>query len=564
MTQRRTVLALALGISAGVAAASRTSRARADAGSDAAGEFYVTTMVELDSALAAAQAGDSIILKDGIWSNTHIVIAGAGGSWPVANHGAPGAPITLRAETRGGVVFTGQSWINLARDHWVLDGFQFRDGHLFNGDYGVIHLGLPMAAFPDRSEAEANFCEITHCTIKDYNPALAGSQYNWVRLMGTNNTVSWSHFSGKNNKLDMVSAHWRKSFPGTPTRHWFHHNYFGDIAPTSENGFGALTPVMGRPGGVTDEQWPDIDEGILIEDNLFHACNGESEIISIKTSANIVRRNTFIECLGYLNLRMGNRSEVSSNYFFGGDRVSEDAYFPGGVPVGESGGIRVSGGQHRVFNNYIDNVHGSGIWIQNGSSENAWYGYLPVKDLTVLNNTIVNPGRAAFTIGAGISRATSAPSVPGGGVNVPPENLTFANNLVLGRSDEDLIQYGRWPWSLDDVEPTQPTEPVNPVWIDNVLYGSPIGEPEVVGEIEAVDPELQLHDRNGTDVLAPGATSPVSRWGCPYAMVREDIEGHPRPRGRWVAAGAHEHVWRPAVPYPPLTAAEVGPSYVID
>lgn len=561
MTTRRRILGAALSVGSGLAGAAAWGRtARAE---DAAQprEYPVVNRTELDTALGLVRPGDSIVLQDGTWHNVHVVVAGAGGPWPAASHGLPGAPITLRAQTRGGVTFTGVSWINLARNHWILDGFRFRDGRLTNGDHGVIHLGLPMVGHPDRSGAEANHCEVTHCSIKDYNPPLANSQYNWVRLMGTNNTISWSHFSGKNHMLDMVSAHWRKSFPGVPTRHRFHHNYFGDISPTSSNGFGALTPVMGRPSGVTDQQWPDLDDGIVIEDNLFHACNGESEIISVKSSGNVVRRNTFIDCLGYVNLRQGHRNEVSSNYIFGGNLASDDAYFPGGVPVGESGGIRVSGEQHRIFNNYIHGVHGSGIWIQNGSSANAWYGYLPVKDLMVVNNTIVDPGRSAITIGAGISRVTAAPGIPGGGDNVVPEDLTFANNLLVGRAAGALVQYGRWPWALDPSAPAEQTIPVDVVWQGNLAHAPVVHDGTVPSGITVDDPRMVPA---GWDqpVWRPGAGSPaIDAAVGRYPYLNHDIEGRPRPRVGDV--GAHEIAGGTARNRP-LARADVGPDYATD
>jgi len=510
-------------------------------------DFLVTTPAELATALGLAQPGDAVVLQDGTWSSINIVIADN------ANHGLPGAPITLRAQTRGGVTFTGSSWINLARDHWVIDGFRFRDGYLPNGDRGVIYFGLPLTG---GGHAEAHHCEITHISIQDFNPVNPAVQYNWVRLMGTNNTVSWSHFSGKNHLLDMVAAHWRKSSPGTPTRHRFHHNYFGDIAPTTTNGFGALTPVMGRPSGVTDAEWPDLDDGIVIEDNLFHACNGESEIISVKSSGNTVRRNTFVDCLGYVNLRQGHRNEISSNYIFGGDLASEDAYFPGGVPVGESGGIRVSGEDHRIFNNYIQGVHGSGIWIQNGSSANAWYGYQPVKNLEVVHNTIVDPGRAAITIGAGISRTTAAPGVPGGGDNVVPENLTFADNILVGSGSESLIQYGRWPWGS---EPTVPSTPTGLVWQANLAQAPLVHEGSVPAGITVTDPQL-VSAGYPQPVFRPGVGSPAIDAGLgAYPYVNHDIEGRPRPKPRDI--GAHEQgVGR--VCNRPLTGADVGPDYL--
>lgn len=538
MTRRRTMLhaVLTLGASAGltgVGSVLGTATARA------AQQFAVTTPAELTTALAAAQPGDSIVLADGTWTSLNVVIGGN------ANHGLPGAPITLRAETRGGVTFTGASWINLARNHWVIDGFRFRDGYLPNGDRGVIYFGLPLTG---GGHAEAHHCEVTHCSIQDFNPVNPAVQYNWVRLMGTNNTVSWSHFSGKNHSLDMVAAHWRKSSPATPTRHHFHHNYFGDITFTGTNGFGALTPVMGRPADVAPEDWPEVTDGNVIEDNLFHACNGESEIVSIKSSGNVVRRNTFVECIGYISLRTGNDNEVSGNYVFAGSAVATPSY-PNGIPLGESGGVRVTGERHVIVNNYIHATAGAGIHVHNGSSNNPTTGYPPVVDVTIANNTIVNPGTTALLIGAGISTTVA------GGPNVPPEGLSVVDNILVGNGTSSLIQYGRWPAPTYE----NPTVPVDLVFAGNIAYGAPAHDVPVPAGISVTDP-LLVDAGHARPVLRPASVSPAVDAGVGTgSWTSHDIEGRPASGVRDV--GAHEY-GTGAVSYPPLGGADVGPSYL--
>ncbi|WP_166350818.1 polysaccharide lyase 6 family protein [Phytoactinopolyspora limicola] len=498
----------------------------------AAEEYYVTTVAQLQAALAAALPGDSIVLQDRTWTDLHVVVSDE------ANHGLPGARITLRAETRGGAVLTGRSAINLARDYWVIDGLVFRDGYLPGGDRGVIYFGLPLSG---GGHAEAHHCEVTHVTIEDYNPPNPAVQYNWVRMMGTNNTVSYSYFSGKNHYLDMVAAHWRKWTPA-PTRHWIHHNYFGNIPYSGANGLGALTPVQGGTPLVSDFN--------IVEDNLFYRCDGESEIISIKSSNNIVRRNTVVDSVGHICLRLGNNNEVSSNYVFANGAMAEPApWYPGGVPLGISGGVRISGEGHRVYNNYIHGVAGHGIYIQNGG-ESPTAGYQPVKDVEIVYNTIIDSGINAVTIGAGISRVTA------GGDNVPPENLTLANNIIEGSNPGYLVEYGRWPWPDGEFQ----TEPVNLTFEGNIMYGSPAHADPVPDGIENVDPQLERVPGD-YPLFRPAPTSPAidAAAGRGYLYVNKDIEGRPRPRPRDV--GAHEQSRGP-VHNPPLTGADVGPSYL--
>ena len=55
----------------------------------------------------------------------------------------------------------------------------------------------------------------------------------------------------------------------------------------------------------------------IVEHNLFEDCDGDPEIVSIKSSDNIIRHNTFRGSYGTLSLRHGNRNKLESNYFFG-------------------------------------------------------------------------------------------------------------------------------------------------------------------------------------------------------------------------------------------------------
>ena len=55
----------------------------------------------------------------------------------------------------------------------------------------------------------------------------------------------------------------------------------------------------------------------VIEHNLFEDCDGDPEIVSIKSCDNIVRFNTFRRCLGTLSFRQGVRNTAEGNYFFG-------------------------------------------------------------------------------------------------------------------------------------------------------------------------------------------------------------------------------------------------------
>src|SRR5690348_6198882 len=67
---------------------------------------------ELTRALAAARPGDTVTLADGAWKDARIIFKA---------QGRPDAPITLRAQTPGRVVLTGQSRLSFSGSHLVVD-----------------------------------------------------------------------------------------------------------------------------------------------------------------------------------------------------------------------------------------------------------------------------------------------------------------------------------------------------------------------------------------------------------------------------------------------------------
>ncbi len=90
------------------------------------------------------------------------------------------------------------------------------------------------------------------------------------------------------------------------------HNYFYNIGPRAENEKEAI-----RVG------WSELsltDGYTVIEYNLFERCDGDPEIVSIKSSKDTVRYNTFRASQGSLTLRHGNGSVVYGNFFLGEGR----------------------------------------------------------------------------------------------------------------------------------------------------------------------------------------------------------------------------------------------------
>src|SRR5690606_37698515 len=79
----------------------------------------VATPAEYQQALSGVRPGDTIVLKDGVWRDFQILFEG---------EGLAGQPITLTAETPGGVVLSGQSSLRLAGRQLLVSNLVFRDG----------------------------------------------------------------------------------------------------------------------------------------------------------------------------------------------------------------------------------------------------------------------------------------------------------------------------------------------------------------------------------------------------------------------------------------------------
>lgn len=75
--------------------------------------YYVTNSAQLQSALSSALPGDSIVLENRTWTDLEIIIDES------CSHGVSCSPITLRAETGGQVILSGQSRLAIGRDYWI-------------------------------------------------------------------------------------------------------------------------------------------------------------------------------------------------------------------------------------------------------------------------------------------------------------------------------------------------------------------------------------------------------------------------------------------------------------
>jgi poly(beta-D-mannuronate) lyase len=426
-----------------------------------ASEYIITSAAELS--VLSLKAGDVVILQNGLWINQNLVLRGTG---------TVSAPITLKAETPGHVILNGSSTLKLAGEYLIVDGLNFRNGASTDDD--VIE-------FRTSSSSKANNCRLTNTQIINYNPASIDTEYKWVSLYGTNNRVDHCCFEGKNHNGALLVI-WLED--GIVNYHKIDSNYFGSRPDLGYNG-GEIIRI-----GTSDYSMN--DSYATVEHNLFEACDGEIEIISNKSCYNTYRYNTFLKCKGTLTLRHGNNCEVYGNFFFGGFKS-------------ECGGIRIIGENHKVYNNYLQDLTDDGfrsaISMVNGVPDSPLNRYFQVKNAEVVNNTLINC-KHPITIGAGADSELS----------LSPTDCKIVNNVVAiySGSVEDIIEY----------EDT----PLNMVYQNNMVYGGSLGITQPEG-IEIADPGLVL----GDDFYRATDSSAVIGYGnSDYTYVNIDIDNQNR------------------------------------
>jgi len=194
----------------------------------------------------------------------------------------------------------------------------------------------PIIEFRDSSNNECNNCTVTNIKIDSYNGTSAQSTdiFKWIILYGSYNEVSHSSFVGKYGVGSIINDN---RSDGQANYHKIHHNYFASRTPV-----GVVNDLNDQDAIRIGTSTTSLSDSFTeVYDNLFYDWSGEVEIISNKSGKNKYYNNTFKDYQGTLTLRHGNDCEVYNNYFF-----ADNNQF--------SGGIRVIGEGHKIYNNYIN------------------------------------------------------------------------------------------------------------------------------------------------------------------------------------------------------------------
>ncbi|KAA3615271.1 MAG: DUF5123 domain-containing protein [Calditrichaeota bacterium] len=453
-------------------------------------EIFVSSALEIKTALTSIVPGDTLTMVEGTWTDQQIKFNASGTSEQ---------PILLRAKYPGKTKLSGLSNLRISGEYLIVDGLSFINGRSpfgavieFRGDLG-----------------DAQNCRLTNTAIENYNPTNPAIEYKWISLYGKNNRVDHCYLRGKNNSGATIVV-WLNN---QANYHTIDSNYFGYRPDLGENG--------GETIRIGTSDWSLFDSYTTVENNYFERCNGEIEIISNKSGHNTFRYNTFYECAGTLTLRHGNYATVTGNFFIGNNKSN-------------TGGVRIIGENHIVYNNYFQDLTGSGLRaalsIMNGVPNSPLNRYFQVKNAHVLYNSFVNC-RENIILGAGADSERT----------LPPLDCSIDNNVILSNTSNFMV----------DEEDT----PINLTWSGNIFFGSSLGIDQPEG-ILITDPKLL---ESGDGLWRPESDSPLlGAAEGDFEFVTIDMDGQNRLTPFDV--GADQNSDDPVI-YRPLTADDAGPNW---
>ena len=357
----------------------------------------VKSLNELEKAIQGLTPGATVLLADGSYETTGpIRIEG--------KRGTAEAPITIRAEHRGQAVIGGAAGFVIKDcEHLVLEGFVMTH----DADKPTVLLD------------NCRYVQVTRNRFALSERATPRHWEHWVYVIGTqsaHNRIDHNLFERKVNRGSHVFVRGDDATLVCSQYDRVDHNHFRDVVyANGENGHETI-----RTGG-NDLGASGQSSFTIIEDNLLEQCSGEGEIMSLKSSDNVVRRNTLINCRGVICLRLGNRNEVSGNFVL----ATDDG--PG------RGGVRFYGFNHRIFNNYFQGLTGTRyeapLALIPGTFDTPTTGKIG-KEYDSL--TAVAPTRAWIAFNTWVDCAPLQFGLKDDKVRIyTPNECTFVNNMVV-------------------------------------------------------------------------------------------------------------------------------------
>jgi len=353
----------------------------------------VSSIDSMMSAITKAKPGDHIILQNGVYDTTNWLNEHEAKNMLVRGiYGNDAAPIVIQAETVGGVVLVGSG------------GFRFSDvAYLIISGFKFNH-SQDSSESTDDSAIQCKLCKFVRFTRNEFAlETTTNIHSDWLQItsgLSEHNRIDHNTFRNKHTLGVFLFIFGGKD--GVAKYTLVDHNYFFDQSNKAGNG-GECIRIGNSAQGLKSAF-------TTIEYNLFEQCNGDSESITVKSSDNLIRWNTFNNNHGSLTFRHGNNNVADGNIFVNGQ-----------------GGIRVYGHDHKIINNYFENNVGTGV----------------------RKTLVVGTG----TIDTDLSRSNNEHS--------QPQNILVSHNTLLNNLHGIVIG-----------DEGNPLSPINVIIVDNIVVGN--------------------------------------------------------------------------------------------
>jgi hypothetical protein len=487
----------------------------------------VNNATQFKDAIAAMNPGDTILAMDGTYNL---------GGVKVTRGGSGLKPILIKSANLHGAKITGASSFTLSGISYVsFEGFDFDlepVSTIFKME-GCSYVRITRNQFKMKKLSDTQSSK--WITVGDVweNP-VCNSHHNRIDhnlFDGKYDAGAWLVIDGSHGTIPDISKYDR-----------IDHNIFRNNTPRVANEKETIRM------GVSDLS--NLNAYTVVENNLFEDCDGDPEIVSVKSCSNIVRNNTFRRCLGTLSLRHGNNSTVEGNYFFGEGKT---ALYDGNL-IG-CGGIRVYGMNHNIINNYFEGLTGSkwdaAFTLTNGDVTNTSSSlsshFLPENVIFAFNTLVNNVSdiEIGFDNNGKYSRA--------------PKNCKIDNNIVVANQNPIIKSFSSA--SLAGVS-----------FNNNIMYStgtSTLGLTGITeGQIKTINPQLEktkcrtlnsnCNYETPFETYKLTATSPAINASIGYETVLFDAEGQSRMGIRDI--GADEFNFENEITNGPISELHAGPT----
>lgn len=359
------------------------------------GARRIVGLADLGEAVRDAAPGTVIRIASGEYRPRDRAGSGAGGGaagisggegrgverFRLEGRGTAEQPVIVEAESPGSAVFIGDFQFVLAGEGLMMRGLTFIE----NGSHEIIVLDGRHLRFSGnriirsgsrtstqvrmiRVEAGASDCRIDHNYFEGSRAVTIG-------------TVTTQADHARRTRID--------------------HNIFRNITRRSPNGQEPIQLGNGPP-----ELHARRHDAIVLN-NLFDHADGDDEVISNKSSGNVIRGNIVTHCRASLWLRGGTDCVVEENLLY------------------RSGGITVLGTDHQIRRNLILLPHHWGIELPTGSPTGVGRAgeifHRPVGSLVEENTIYLRSATAGIYLR----------QVPFYGSSIPEQNRII-NNLIIG------------------------------------------------------------------------------------------------------------------------------------